>query len=455
MKNRYTGLLPKAHLWADILSFNVSFAVAYYVRFDTWIEVPDHLYSNLLLIGNLFWVAVTSTFKTYQFNRISYSVYRQILTLLKACIIHICCILAFLYFSQKGDDVSRKQFLMTYAFFVFIAMFARVLTLYIIQFHRMAGNNLRTYAIIGKGGLAGFIDGFYAERKELGYRKCGNFEVCDRQDEAMLLENFLEKAQPDYIYCCLSEMNDTLVKGVIRFAERQKAQVRLIPDFRGFIDNLATIEYHDMYPIIQLNTKPFSSMQDETIKRVFDLIFSVILMVLCAPVFGLMILLVWLSSPGPVFFLQERSGRWGKTFKVIKFRTMYEDAEKFGLQHSRGDDDPRITPVGRLLRRSRLDELPQFLNVFKGDMSIVGPRPLFKYDVDMLMREVPQEFMTLLTVKPGITSIGQIKVGYASSIDENVQRLRHDLKYLGKYSMLTDVMLIAQTIQVMVQGRGR
>ncbi|MCF2502636.1 exopolysaccharide biosynthesis polyprenyl glycosylphosphotransferase [Dyadobacter sp. CY107] len=453
MKNRYTGLLPKVHLWTDLLMFNLSFAVAYYIRFE--IRVPDHLYTNLLLIGNLLWILTTYVFRTYQFNRISYIPYRQAIILLKACVIHVSVILGFLYFSQQGGAVSRTQFLLTYAIFVSCALVARALIWSFILFCRQAGYNMRTYAVIGKGEVAGLIEGFYNDRKELGYKKCGNYEVGEDKDEVAVLERFLQKTQPDFIYCCLSDMNELLVKGVIRFAQHQKAQVRLVPDFGGFINNLATIEYHDQYPIIQLNTKPFSGLQDETIKRAFDLIFSTLVMIFGAPIFVLLMGLVAMSSPGPVFFLQERSGRWGKIFKVIKFRTMYQDADKFGLKHSQGDHDPRITPLGRLLRRSRLDELPQFLNVFKGDMSIVGPRPLFRYDVDMLMQEVPQEFMTLLTVKPGITSIGQIKVGYASNIDENLERLRYDLNYLTKYSMVTDVMLIVQTIQVMLMGRGR
>jgi exopolysaccharide biosynthesis polyprenyl glycosylphosphotransferase len=455
MRNPYSGLLPKVHLWTDLVMFNVSFAAAYYIRFDIGIEIPHHLYINLLLIGNLFWVLSTSILKTYEFSRISYSAHRQAFDLLKSGVVHVSFMLGFLYFSRQGEHFSRVQFLLTYSFFVCTAIASRILILYCIQLYRVSGYNLRTYAVIGKGELKGFIDAFYKERKELGYKKCGEYNVGDNSDEVILLENFLEKSKPDYIYCCLSDMNDTLVKGVIRFAERRKAQVRLLPDFRGYINNLATIEYHDMYPVIQLNTKPFSSLQDETVKRIFDLIFSVILMIVGAPLFLILMLAVWVSSPGPVFFKQARSGRWGKTFTMFKFRTMYQDADKFGLQHSQGDHDPRITPLGRLLRRSRLDELPQFWNVIKGDMSIVGPRPLYKYDVDMLMKEMPQEFMTLLTVKPGITSIGQIKVGYASNIHENIERLRYDLEYLGKYSILTDVLLIFQTIQVMVMGRGR
>jgi len=457
MKNRYSGLLPQVHLWTDVFLLNVSFAVAYLVRFSAFSNTPDNRYFNLLLVGNLLWILSTYIFKTYQFTRLAYNINRQSLNVVKACIIHAALVLAFLYFTKQGEEYSRKQFGFTYTFFIFGAILARLFFLYAIKLYWQAGNNLRTYAVVGneKSELGGLIDGFYNNRKELGYRKCGTFEVNNHADELVRLENFLENVQPDYIYCCLSEMDDSLVKGVIHLAQRQKTQVRLIPDFRGFVTNLASIEYHDMYPIIEVNTKPFSNVDEAIVKRVFDLSFSIIVMILGSPLFLLLMAVVKVSSPGPVFFLQERSGRWGKLFKVVKFRTMYQDAEKFGLQHSQGENDPRITPLGRILRRSRLDELPQFFNVFKGDMSIVGPRPLYKYDVEMLMKEAPHEFRVLLTVKPGITSIGQIKVGYASNMAENVERLRYDLEYLGKYNMMTDVSLIFQTVQVMMLGRGR
>ena len=200
---------------------------------------------------------------------------------------------------------------------------------------------------------------------------------------------------------------------------------------------------------------PFSSRRDRITKRVFDLVFSLLVMIAGFPVFLLVMLLVKISSPGPVFFVQERSGQWGRIFRIYKFRTMYVDADKFGLQHSTGDSDPRITPIGRFLRKTRLDELPQFFNVLKGDMSVVGPRPLNQYDVDMLMGAARHDFQRILTVPPGITSIGQIKVGYATNIKENLLRLQHDTQYLKEYSLITDIHLIIMTIQVMLLGRGK
>ena len=202
--------------------------------------------------------------------------------------------------------------------------------------YRHAGYNFNRYAIVGKGNLASLIRDFYKDRKELGYRFCGSFEFENEGNELHSLENLIRTEQVDYLYCCLSDMTDEQVQGVIKLGERQKTQVRLVPDFRGFMTNRATIEYHDMYPIIQVNTKPFSSFNEQTMKRAFDLIFSSTVMILGAPIFLLIAAIVKIVSPGPVFFKQKRSGQWGQIFEIYKFRSMYVDADKMGLQHSQG-----------------------------------------------------------------------------------------------------------------------
>jgi lipopolysaccharide/colanic/teichoic acid biosynthesis glycosyltransferase len=207
-----------------------------------------------------------------------------------------------------------------------------------------------------------------------------------------------------------------------------------------------------LYP--DVNKTRFSDY-DRYTKRCFDVLFSLAVIILGMPIFILILLLVKLTSKGPVFFLQLRTGQWGEKFLIVKFRTMHADAHKYGLKHSLGANDPRLTSIGNLLRRSRLDELPQFFNVLKGDMSVVGPRPLYKHDADMLLSAAEQRYRTLLSVKPGITSIGQIKVGYASTFTENVTRLRYDLLYLRSYSLIKDLYLIALTIHVVVLGKGR
>jgi lipopolysaccharide/colanic/teichoic acid biosynthesis glycosyltransferase len=159
------------------------------------------------------------------------------------------------------------------------------------------------------------------------------------------------------------------------------------------------------------------------------------------------------SSKGPVFFLQERIGRKGVPFNIIKFRTMYTDAEKSGPQLS-STNDPRITPIGRFLRRMRLDEFPQFINVIKGDMSLVGPRPERQYYITQISAREPQ-FLELTKVRPGITSWGQVKYGYAENVDQMLQRMKFDLLYMKNMSLALDFKIMLYTILIILKAKGK
>ena len=187
--------------------------------------------------------------------------------------------------------------------------------------------------------------------------------------------------------------------------------------------------------------------------RVFDVCFSLLVLLLGSPIFFIVAVITKLTSKGSVFFSQARTGRNGTRFMIHKFRSMCAGASQ---GHAAADDaDDRITPWGRFMRKTRLDEIPQFYNVLKGEMSIVGPRPLADYDVQTLMEVAPDEFKQILVVKPGITSIGQVKFGYARTAFEMKKRLRYDLFYLKKISFFFDLWLIAYTIVDMVKGKGK
>jgi len=174
---------------------------------------------------------------------------------------------------------------------------------------------------------------------------------------------------------------------------------------------------------------------------------------LLSPLFAVIAVLVKSSSKGPVFYLQERIGRYGKPFQIIKFRTMFVDAEAQGPQLSR-DDDPRITRIGRFLRKSRLDEFPQFLNVLMGDMALVGPRPERAHFIAQIMERAPH-YHHLQKVRPGITSWGQVKYGYAENVGEMVQRLRFDLIYIENMSIALDIKILFYTVLTVLKGRGK
>ncbi len=455
MNQTYQIRLAQNTRWIDLLLLNAVFGLAYWAYFP--FDPINDTYLILQLTLNLTWLALTFFLQTYALSRHEMSNEELLRRFLRAVLLHVLFITGFLYFSKYGESVSRLVLASTMAFFALSGALVRLFIIKWLRNYRRAGHNDSGYLTVGNCELGEILQERFAQRHDLGVQHRGTFEFGGRTlaDELQRLELLIETTQPDCLYCCLTTLTPGQVQGIIQLGERQRALIRLVPDFRGFLPYQATLHYHDVVPVIDVSTRPYSNVTDETYKRTFDLLFSVTVMLLGAPVFALVAGAVKVFSPGPVFFRQERTGRWGQLFYIYKFRTMRTDAHKMGLQHSQGDHDPRITPIGRFLRKSRLDELPQFMNVLKGDMSVVGPRPLPYYDVEMLMNADPVHFKKLLTVKPGITSIGQLKVGYADSLSLNLKRMGHDLYYLRKYSLWYDLYLIGLTVQTMVLRRGK
>jgi sugar transferase (PEP-CTERM system associated) len=194
-------------------------------------------------------------------------------------------------------------------------------------------------------------------------------------------------------------------------------------------------------------------MLRDTVKRLFDLVISIAMLVCTLPVMAVTALLIKLESPGTVLYRQERVGQDGKPFTILKFRSMCKNAEHDGKPRWASQNDSRITLVGRCIRRTRIDELPQIFNVFFGDMSFVGPRPERPYFVDDLSREIPY-YGVRHTVKPGITGWAQVRYAYGSSIDDALNKLQYDLYYVKNHSLFLDLMILFQTVQVVLWGKG-
>lgn len=205
-------------------------------------------------------------------------------------------------------------------------------------------------------------------------------------------------------------------------------------------------------PLLTIKGRPMEEWQ-YSIKRIADIFFSILALIILSPVFLITAIIVKCTSEGPVFYAQERIGYQGKPFKMHKFRSMYTNAESAGPALSK-DNDPRITPFGRFMRKVRLDEIPQFYNVLRGTMSLVGPRPERQFYIDQIVKQAP-EYALLQRIKPGITSWGQVKFGYASNVEEMLQRLRYDLLYLDNMSLTTDIKILLYTIIIIIDGRGK
>lgn len=195
------------------------------------------------------------------------------------------------------------------------------------------------------------------------------------------------------------------------------------------------------------------SQKEQFLKRFIDLFGATVGIIIFSPVMTLAALITKFTSNGPVFYLQERIGINGRSFKIIKFRSMVRDAETNGPQLSSAKDQ-RVTTWGKVMRRWRIDELPQLFNILSGEMSIVGPRPERSYYVNQLISVHP-EYSKLLNVKPGLTSLGMIKFGYAENIDQMVTRMKYDLSYVNSISLSNDIKIMLLSFGLILSGKGR
>jgi exopolysaccharide biosynthesis polyprenyl glycosylphosphotransferase len=266
------------------------------------------------------------------------------------------------------------------------------------------------------------------------------------------LRRVIEEHQVEEVILAVDSGEHDHISRIMNELEGTGARVKVIPDMYDILSGSVKMTSIFGTPLIEVNPEIMPAWQF-SLKRAFDISVSFVALVLLTPVFIVFAVLVRLSSPGPIIFSQERIGKYGRPFFIHKFRTMYSDAEHNGPQLS-STSDPRITPIGRWLRRTRMDELPQFWNVLKGDMSMVGPRPERQFFIDAIMKVAPH-YRHLHKVRPGITSWGQVKFGYAENVDQMVRRLKYDILYIENMSLAVDLKILAYTVLIILKGDGK
>jgi putative colanic acid biosynthesis UDP-glucose lipid carrier transferase len=446
-KSKFTPLLFSI---VDIILIIISFFLANQVVFDG--NSPDIIfYSSSMLVTFCIWVLLSLKFNLYEIPRIIYT-YKVLSENIYAVFNFGLFIGGILFFS---DSSRLSPLFLAYVLFYFLLglLFWRFLSMYIIKTYRKQGNNYRSIALVGLNkNIATLIDEIYLKPK-YGYKILGLFTDANVKNNLKEhyrgglseITDFLGKHHVDEIIISLPHHAGKLINDLFRYADNNMIRVRVIPEFSEYLSQTFSIDYVQNIPILKLRSEPLNSITNRTLKRFFDILFSLIIVFFIFTwLFPIIAIIIKLTSKGPVFFVQERTGKDGVAFNCFKFRSMSVNNNSDNLQATK--NDARVTVFGAFMRKTSIDELPQIINVILNQMSLVGPRPHMLKHTDEY-RVLVDKFMVRHFAKPGVTGWAQINGfrGETKLVKDMENRAAADIWYIENWSFFLDIKIVLST----------
>ena len=448
MNKRYSHLIPSLSLVIDLLLINAVVIVVHDI---------EYLNKSFLLFANLFWIVSTQLTNYYKVSRQN-SIFRMFsLTAIQAVVF----ILGFFsYFSifREGDVVHNQFKILTSI--LLGAAFLKLLIFYALKHYRAVGMNYSNVVLIGYDETSKKIIQLFKNKTNLGYHFQGFFtnKVLEHNDYLGNIEqsyNYVKNNNIDELFCSVSSLNNKQIKELTKFANKNAIVLKLIPEANELYSKNVNAEYYDNTLILNVKRLPLEIWENRFVKRSFDIVFSFFVLVfIMSWLIPLLWLVIKLESKGPVLFKQEREGIGGNKFTCYKFRSMKLNKMSDSIHATKNDE--RVTRIGSFMRKTSIDELPQFFNVLKGDMSIVGPRPHMSNLSVEYQKEI-DNYMERHTVRPGITGLAQIS-GYRGEVKKKSDiknRIRLDIFYIENWSFFLDLKIIMQTVFNVFKGEEK
>lgn len=448
---------------SDTIAFNLAWWLYYFVRASftsaSFTVKPELLWLPTLVM-TVYWILIFFISGLYQVRTIV-SRFDEFLQIIKSTVVGTLIISFLIFLDESRISAIADVRLVIFIYWLILTFLVVSFRLSIRTMQRVLlikGILARNTIVIGDGKKALRVRENIQRFPALGFRFIGFVSTGHSLTEKVIgdvkeLDSIISKYSVEEIILALESSDQQLVSSALYFANPPKLNVKIIPDLYEVVSGQARTNQIYGFPLIDLNPNYFTPTQ-KLIKRSADVFMSLVLLFLTLPITILTAIIISLESPGPIFYRQERVGLDGKSFKMIKFRSMVQNAEKVTGPTWAQKDDPRITKTGRIIRKFRIDEIPQLINVLSGEMSVIGPRPERQYFIDKLKNEIPF-YERRLKVKPGITGLAQVKHKYDATMEDVVEKVKYDLYYIENMSVKMDLSIIFYTVFTLLRGKGQ